>query len=43
MYLKEENKVIISSKLGRFDAKEPVKKLEFNTITTDIQYFTLTL
>ena len=34
--LKEENKVIISSKLRRFDAKELVKKLKLNIITANI-------
>ena len=36
IYLKEENGVIISSRLRRFDIKELVKKLKLNTITADI-------
>ena len=43
MRLKEENGVIISNRLGRFDAKEPVKKLKLNTITANIQHLALTL
>ena len=43
MRLKEENKVIILGRLRRFDAKEPVKKLELNIITADIQCLALTL
>jgi len=40
---KEENKVIILSRLRRFNAKEPVKKLKLNTITANIQRLALTL
>ena len=40
---REENKVIIPGKFRQFNAKEPVKKLELNTITVDIQRLTLTL
>jgi hypothetical protein len=40
---KEENKVIIPSRLGQFDAKEPVKKLKLNTITANIQHLASTL
>jgi len=36
MRLREENGVIILGRLGRFNAKELVKKLELNTITADI-------
>jgi len=36
MRLKKENKVIIPSRLRRFNAKELVKKLKLNIITTDI-------
>ena len=36
MRLREENKIIIPSRLGWFNAKKPVKKLELNTITTNI-------
>ena len=36
MRLREENGVIIPSKLRRFNAKELVKKLKLNTITTDV-------
>ena len=43
MCLKEENKVIISSRLGQFDAKELVKKFKFNTITANIQRLALVL
>ena len=43
MRLKEENRVIIPSRLGRFNAKKPVKKLKLNTITANIQYLILTL
>ena len=43
MRLKEENRVIIFSRLGWFNAKEPVKKLKLNTITANIQRLALTL
>ena len=43
MRLGEENGVIIPSRLGRFNAKELVKKLKLNTITTDVQRLALTL
>ena len=43
MRLGEENGVIISSRLGRFNAKELVEKLELNTITADVQRLTLML
>ena len=43
MRLREENGVTIPSRLRRFDAKEPVKKLKLNTITADVQRLTLTL
>ena len=33
---KEENRVIIPSRLRQFNAKEPVKKLKLNIITTNI-------
>ena len=36
MCLKKENRVIIPSRLRWFNAKELVKKLELNIITTDI-------
>ena len=36
MCLREENGVIIPSRLGWFDAKELVKKLELNIITANI-------
>ena len=36
MCLKEENKVIILSRLRQFNIKEPVKKFELNTITANI-------
>ena len=36
MRLKKENKVIIFSRLRWFNAKEPVKKLKLNIITTNI-------
>jgi hypothetical protein len=36
MRLKEENGVVIPSRLRRFNAKELVKKLKLNTITADI-------
>ncbi len=36
MRLREENGVIIPSRLRWFNAKEPVKKLELNTITANI-------
>ena len=36
MRLREENRVIIPSRLRQFDAKELVKKLELNMITADI-------
>ena len=36
MRLREENGVIIPSRLRRFNAKELVKKLELNTITADV-------
>ena len=36
MRLREKNKVIIFSRLRRFDAKELVKKLKLNTITIDV-------
>ena len=36
MRLREENGVIIPSRLRRFDAKELVKKLELNIITTNV-------
>jgi hypothetical protein len=40
---REENKVIIPSRLRWFNVKEPVEKLELNTITTDIQRLALML
>jgi hypothetical protein len=40
---REENGVIIPGRLGRFDAKEPVEKLELNTITADVQRLVPTL
>jgi hypothetical protein len=40
---REENGVIIPGRLGRFDAKEPVEKLELNTITADVQRLAPTL
>ena len=40
---REENGVIIPSRLRRFDAKELVKKLKLNTITANIQRLALTL
>ena len=43
MRLKEENRVIISSRLRWFNTKDPVKKLKLNTITANIQCLTLTL
>ena len=43
MRLKKENRVIILSRLGRFNAKEPVKKLKLNIITINIQRLTLIL
>jgi hypothetical protein len=43
MRLREENKVIIPSRLGQFNAKKPVEKLKLNTITVNIQCLTLTL
>jgi hypothetical protein len=36
MRLREENRVTIPSRLGRFNAKDLVKKLELNTITADV-------
>jgi hypothetical protein len=33
---REENGVIIPGRLGRFDAKELVEKLELNTITANV-------
>ena len=33
---REENRVIIPSRLRRFNVKEPVKKLKLNTITANI-------
>ena len=36
MRLREENKIIIPSRLRRFNVKEPVKKLELNIITTNV-------
>ena len=36
MRLRKENGVIIPSRLGRFNAKELVKKLKLNTITADV-------
>ena len=43
MRLREENGVTIPGRLGRFDAKEPVKKLELNTLTVNVQRLALTL
>ena len=43
IYLREENRVITLSKLGQFNVKEPVEKLELNIITADVQYFILML
>ena len=43
MRLKEENKVIIPSRLRWFNAKKPVEKLKLNIITADIQCLTPTL
>ena len=36
MYPREENRAIIPSRLGWFNAKELVKKLKLNTITANI-------
>jgi len=36
MRLREENRVIIPSRLRRFNAKKLVKKLKLNTITANI-------
>jgi len=36
MRLREENRVIIPSRLRQFNAKELVKKLKLNIITTNI-------
>jgi len=36
MCLREENKVIILSRLRQFNAKESIKKLKLNTITANI-------
>ena len=36
MRLRKENGVIIPSRLRRFNAKELVKKLKLNTITTNV-------
>jgi hypothetical protein len=36
MRLREENKVIIPSRLRQFDAKKLVEKLKLNTIITNI-------
>ena len=36
MRLREENGVIIPSRLGQFNTKELVKKLKLNTITANI-------
>ena len=36
MRLREENGVIIPGRLRRFNAKELVKKLELNIITTNV-------
>ena len=36
MRLREENGVIIPSRLRQFNAKEPVKKLKLNTITANV-------
>ena len=36
MRLKEKNRVIILSRLRRFNTKELVKKLKLNTITINI-------
>ena len=36
MHLREENGVIIPSRLRRFNAKELVKKLKLNIITADV-------
>jgi len=43
MRLREENGVIIPSRLRRFNAKELVKKLKLNIITTNVQRLALTL
>ena len=43
MRLREENGVIISGRLGQFNAKEPVEKLKLNTIIANIQRLALTL
>jgi hypothetical protein len=43
MHPREENIIIIPGRLRQFNTKELVKKLKLNTITTDIQYLTLTL
>ena len=36
IYLKKENKVIILSRFGQFNAKKPVKKFKLNMITVNI-------
>ena len=36
MRLREENRVIIPSRLGQFNAKKLVKKLKLNIITANI-------